>query len=85
MNNDQAITSIDLASCSLKKVASGKVRELFEVNSTTLLFVATDRISAFDVVLENVRVIPSLALVSYSAVHDISKAQDAERPFRIFS
>ncbi|KAF2160283.1 hypothetical protein M409DRAFT_37781 [Zasmidium cellare ATCC 36951] len=37
----------------LKKTASGKVREIFEIDEKTLLFVATDRISAYDVVLEN--------------------------------
>ena len=50
----EAVTSIDLTSSKLKKVASGKVRELFEVDANKLLFVATDRISAFDVILSNV-------------------------------
>src|SRR5437016_1079371 len=40
--------SIDLPG--IKKLRSGKVREVFELGET-LLFVATDRISAFDVVL----------------------------------
>ncbi|GBD85280.1 phosphoribosylaminoimidazole-succinocarboxamide synthase [bacterium BMS3Abin02] len=35
----------------LKHVASGKVREIYEVDEERLLFVATDRISAYDVVL----------------------------------
>ncbi|HSJ29690.1 MAG TPA: phosphoribosylaminoimidazolesuccinocarboxamide synthase [Acidimicrobiia bacterium] len=35
----------------LPHVASGKVREIYEVDDQRLLFVATDRISAFDVVL----------------------------------
>ncbi|KAM0801183.1 phosphoribosylaminoimidazolesuccinocarboxamide synthase [Usnea florida] len=34
-------------------VASGKVREIYEVDDSTLLFVATDRISAYDVVMMN--------------------------------
>ena len=38
----------------LPLVASGKVRELYEIDSKTLLFVATDRISAYDVIMENV-------------------------------
>ena len=38
----------------LKKLVSGKVRDLFEVDEERLLFVASDRISAFDVVMENV-------------------------------
>lgn len=34
-------------------VARGKVRDIYEVDSQTLLFVATDRISAYDVVMQN--------------------------------
>jgi phosphoribosylaminoimidazole-succinocarboxamide synthase len=41
-------TSIDLPG--IKKLRSGKVREVFDLGDT-LLFVATDRISAFDVIL----------------------------------
>jgi len=36
---------------SLPHVASGKVREIHEIDPDTLLFTATDRISAFDVIL----------------------------------
>lgn len=39
---------------SLPLVASGKVRELYEVDANTLLFVASDRISAYDVIMDNV-------------------------------
>lgn len=35
----------------LRHIASGKVREIYEVDAEHLLFVATDRISAYDVVL----------------------------------
>jgi len=35
----------------LPHIASGKVREIYEIDSEHLLFVATDRISAFDVIL----------------------------------
>ncbi|MGH3649168.1 MAG: phosphoribosylaminoimidazolesuccinocarboxamide synthase, partial [Acidimicrobiia bacterium] len=35
----------------LPHIASGKVREIYEIDSDHLLFVATDRISAYDVVL----------------------------------
>ena len=35
----------------LKHLASGKVREIYEIDNDRLLFVATDRISAYDVVL----------------------------------
>ena len=38
----------------LPLLATGKVRELYEVDPNTLLFVATDRISAYDVVMQNV-------------------------------
>lgn len=37
---------------SLQHRASGKVREVYEVGEDTLLLITTDRISAFDVVLE---------------------------------
>lgn len=37
----------------LKLVARGKVRDIYEVDATSLLFVATDRLSAFDVVMQN--------------------------------
>src|SRR6266436_6786486 len=36
----------------IKKLKSGKVREVFDLGDV-LLFVATDRISAFDVILPN--------------------------------
>ena len=36
---------------SLSHVASGKVREIYEIDRDHLLFVATDRISAYDVIL----------------------------------
>ena len=44
------ITQIDIPG--IKKLKSGKVREVFDLGDT-LLFVATDRISAFDVILPN--------------------------------
>ncbi|CAG60379.1 uncharacterized protein GVI51_I04191 [Nakaseomyces glabratus] len=37
----------------LPLVARGKVRDIYEVDEHTLLFVATDRISAYDVIMEN--------------------------------
>ncbi|KAK0628571.1 putative phosphoribosylaminoimidazole-succinocarboxamide synthase [Bombardia bombarda] len=45
------VTSIELAS--LPKLASGKVRDLYTVDAQTLLFVTTDRISAYDVIMAN--------------------------------
>ena len=53
MSSSQALTTIDLSASGLKKIATGKVREIFEIDRNTLLFVATDRISAYDVVLTN--------------------------------
>lgn len=49
----ETITTIDVQG-KLPKVASGKVRDLFAVDDDTLLFVASDRISAYDVIMENV-------------------------------
>jgi len=51
----------------MKHLASGKVREIYEVDETRLLFVATDRISAYDVVLPDLipdkgRVLTGLSL-----------------------
>ncbi|MFT0624633.1 phosphoribosylaminoimidazolesuccinocarboxamide synthase [Ectopseudomonas guguanensis] len=37
---------------SLKKIYSGKVRDLYEIDDKRILMVATDRLSAFDVILE---------------------------------
>ncbi len=57
----------------LRFLNSGKVRDLYEVQDTTtgdeyLLFVATDRISAFDVILNNV----CYALLDIILVHKIA-------------
>ena len=49
----EALVGIDLQG-KLKRVASGKVRDVFEIDSETLLFVASDRISAYDVIMKNV-------------------------------
>ena len=35
----------------MKKILSGKVRDVYEVNDHELVIVTTDRISAFDVIL----------------------------------
>ena len=53
-----AYTKPDLGGV-LPHLASGKVRELYEIDSNTLLFIASDRISAYDVVLENVSLTPT--------------------------
>jgi len=51
--SSNAIVNIDIQG-KLPKVASGKVRDLYAVDDDTLLFVASDRISAYDVIMENV-------------------------------
>ena len=60
----KAKTATDLAqSPTLRFLSRGKVRDLYEISDIAedgsrteyLLFVATDRISAFDVILNNVR------------------------------
>lgn len=54
MADPSVLTKLDLNQYGLKKLASGKVREVFEADHDSLLFIATDRISAYDVILENV-------------------------------
>ncbi|KAI9795491.1 MAG: Bifunctional purine biosynthetic protein ade1 [Piccolia ochrophora] len=49
---DAVVKHSDLGAA-LPLVARGKVRDLYAVDDHTLLFVATDRISAYDVILEN--------------------------------
>lgn len=51
----------------LAHIASGKVREIYEIDTNHLLFVATDRISAYDVILNQLipdkgRVLTGLSL-----------------------
>ncbi|QDQ26947.1 phosphoribosylaminoimidazolesuccinocarboxamide synthase [Chitinimonas arctica] len=43
------LTSTNLSS--LKKIYSGKVRDLYEIDDRRMLMIATDRLSAFDVIL----------------------------------
>lgn len=50
---DSIVTQSDLSGA-LPLVARGKVRDLYKIDDKTLLFVATDRISAYDVIMENV-------------------------------
>ncbi|KAH9888607.1 SAICAR synthetase [Xylariomycetidae sp. FL2044] len=51
MPSPQLVTQVNLTS--LPKLATGKVRDLYTVDCNTLLFVTTDRISAYDVVIKN--------------------------------
>ncbi len=60
----------------LKLYASGKVRDLYQVDDDHLLFVATDRISAFDYVLatgipQKGRVLTQLSLFWFDFLKDI--------------
>jgi len=60
----------------LELYASGKVRDLYKVNGDHLLFVATDRISAFDYVLatgipQKGRVLTQLSLFWFDFLKDI--------------
>ena len=73
MTDQSAITEIDLP---LKKVASGKVREIYELDSDHLLFIATDRISAFDVVMtqgipDKGRVLSGISLFWFDFLADV--------------
>jgi phosphoribosylaminoimidazole-succinocarboxamide synthase len=53
--SSEPLTELDISqSTGWKKIASGKVREIFEIDQKTLLFVATDRISAYDFKMKNV-------------------------------
>jgi len=49
---DAALTSTSLDA--LPKIAEGKVQDLCKVDEKTLLFITSDRISAYDVVMQNV-------------------------------
>ncbi|KAI4244109.1 MAG: hypothetical protein L6R40_003093 [Gallowayella cf. fulva] len=51
MSTDSLILASDLAA-SMSLLSKGKVRDMYEVDNSTLLIVTTDRISAFDVALD---------------------------------
>src|ERR1700682_1566751 len=62
---------------SLTHLASGKVRELYDVGDGTLLFVTSDRISAFDVVMaepipDKGRVLTAMTAFWLSQMKDIA-------------
>ena len=52
MTNSRVDTVLQLDLPGIKKIKSGKVREIFDLGDE-LLFVASDRISAFDVIMPN--------------------------------
>jgi phosphoribosylaminoimidazole-succinocarboxamide synthase len=62
--SSEAIVNIDIQG-KLPKVASGKVRDLYAIDDATLLFVASDRISAYDVIMDNVS--PLHTILRYSS------------------
>jgi phosphoribosylaminoimidazole-succinocarboxamide synthase len=51
MNTDDVYLGREDAPPGLKRLASGKVRDIYELDAERLLFVTSDRISAFDVVM----------------------------------
>lgn len=62
-----SIVSTNLEDHGFKLLARGKVRDVYEIDSKTLLFVATDRISAYDVIMKNVSAVISQSSFSYQA------------------
>ncbi|HEU5002692.1 MAG TPA: phosphoribosylaminoimidazolesuccinocarboxamide synthase [Actinomycetota bacterium] len=68
-----AITSVSLP---LPHLATGKVRELFDLDADHLLFVASDRISAYDVVMpqgipDKGRLLTGMSIFWFGATSDI--------------
>src|SRR5262249_19956845 len=85
-NSDQSETVIETSKSNdvllqtdipqLELYASGKVRDIYKVDANHLLFVATDRISAFDYVLatgipQKGRVLTQLSLFWFEFLKDI--------------
>jgi hypothetical protein len=64
----------------LKLLARGKVRDIYalpeEKDADKLLFVATDRISAFDIIMDNVR----LRTLSVDKADGIGHSQEGSHP-----
>ena len=82
----EGITDIKIP---LKKIYSGKVRELFEIDEKTLLMVATDRISAFDYILptpipEKGIVLTKLSVFWFNYLKDIVENHLIESEFDKF-
>ena len=57
------ITTTDFNFPNQKSVYRGKVREVYNINDDLLVMVATDRLSAFDVVLPDVVILKQPRLV----------------------
>lgn len=58
-----AVVTTNLEDHGFKLLARGKVRDVYEIDNDTLLFVATDRISAYDVIMKNVCMISHVSFL----------------------
>ena len=68
-----AVSTVEL---DLPHLSSGKVRELFDLGGDGLLFVASDRISAYDVVMPQAipdkgRLLTGMSIFWFGATSDI--------------
>ncbi|MCM8820931.1 MAG: phosphoribosylaminoimidazolesuccinocarboxamide synthase [Candidatus Omnitrophica bacterium] len=73
----------------VKKIYSGKVRELFEIDDKKMLMVATDRISAFDYILptpipEKGIILTQMSIFWFEYLKDIIKNHIVEHRFEKF-
>ena len=63
----------------MKPIKEGKVREIYD-NGDSLIMVATDRISCFDVILNNVFVVPVHILdASIFNIIDLNECKSKDR------
>ena len=65
------------SSLSLKKIYSGKVRDLYEIDAKRMLMVATDRLSAFDVILsqpipDKGKILTAISNFWFDKLHDLA-------------
>jgi len=77
MAHDDVYLGRDDAPAGLPRIASGKVRDIYEVDPEHLLFVTTDRVSAFDVVMDQGipgkgRVLTAIAAHWFGRTEDIA-------------
>lgn len=68
----------------MKKILSGKVRDVYEVNDHELVIVTTDRISAFDVILPSTIKDKGVALNLLSLYWFDSHKVDCSKPHYFF-
>lgn len=69
-----ALTQTNLEGA-LPLIARGKVRDVYSLSDFSLLFVATDRISAYDAVMKNVLCTPVLTIPLYDDSIDTGKLE----------